>query len=94
MAEKLERPDSPLEEALKFLRPLQQLVASKLSTHALAFEIYWRRGRPLLMLQSVKRAIKVLGGLNFDIKHHCPAVGNRNFISLFLFFHYFDIPGA
>ena len=57
--EKLERPEKPLEEAIKFLIPLQNLLGKKLETHLLAFEIYARKERPLLMLQSLKRALAV-----------------------------------
>ena len=49
--EKLERPEDPLGEAVKFLRPLQQLASNRLDTHIAAFEIYFRKNRPLLMLQ-------------------------------------------
>ena len=56
--EKLERPEDPLGEAIKFLVPLQTLASDRVSTHVLAFEIYFRKKRPLLMLQSVKRAVK------------------------------------
>jgi len=55
--EKLERPEDPLGEAIKFLVPLQQFASKDLATHLYAFEIYFRRGKPLLMLQSVKRAM-------------------------------------
>ncbi|XP_066562716.1 N-alpha-acetyltransferase 16, NatA auxiliary subunit [Amia ocellicauda] len=54
--EKLERIENPLEEAVKFLTPLKNLVADCIDTHLLAFEIYFRKGKFLLMLQSVKRA--------------------------------------
>lgn len=54
--DKLARPDDPLERAAEFLRPLQQLAAGNIRTHLLAFEIYSRRGRLLLQLQSIKRA--------------------------------------
>lgn len=57
--EKLERPEKPLEEAIKFLIPLQNLLGKKLETHLLAYEIYSRKERPLLMLQSLKRALAV-----------------------------------
>ena len=40
--EKLERPEDPLGEALKFLVPLQLLAAKRLRTHVTAFEIYYR----------------------------------------------------
>ena len=42
LPEKLERPDDPLAEALKFLQPLQMLAANKLATRLAAFEIYYR----------------------------------------------------
>ncbi|KAM4860208.1 N-alpha-acetyltransferase 16, NatA auxiliary subunit isoform 2-T2 [Thomomys bottae] len=57
--EKLERVENPLEEALKFLIPLKNLVADNIDTHLLAFEIYFRKGKFLLMLQSIKRAFAI-----------------------------------
>ena len=42
--EKLERPEKPLEEALKFLTPLQNLAKQDIDTHFAAFEIYYRKG--------------------------------------------------
>ncbi|XP_041525672.1 N-alpha-acetyltransferase 16, NatA auxiliary subunit [Microtus oregoni] len=57
--EKLERVDNPLEEAIKFLTPLKTLAADNIHTHLLAFEIYFRKGKFLLMLQSVKRAFAI-----------------------------------
>ncbi|KAM3934345.1 N-alpha-acetyltransferase 16, NatA auxiliary subunit isoform 1-T1 [Leptodactylus fuscus] len=57
--EKLERADNPLEEAIKFLTPLKTLAANNIQTHLLAFEIYFRKGKFLLMLQSVKRAFSI-----------------------------------
>merc|ERR1712051_480022 len=57
--DKLERPDEPLAEAIRFLTPLQMLASNSLSTHLLAFEIYYRKEKPLLMLQSLKRMLKV-----------------------------------
>lgn len=56
--EKLARPDDPLEEASKFLLPLQQLASKNINTHLLAFEIYYRKGRVLLMLQAIQRGYK------------------------------------
>ena len=43
--DKLERPDEPLAEAIRFLTPLQMLASNSLSTHLLAFEIYYRKGK-------------------------------------------------
>lgn len=45
VAEKLERPENPLDEAIKFLTPLQLLSSKCLNTHLLAFEIYYRKGK-------------------------------------------------
>ncbi|CAL8264380.1 unnamed protein product [Lota lota] len=55
--DKLAKVESPLEEAVKFLIPLKTLVRNKIETHLLAFEIYFRKEKYLLMLQSVKRAV-------------------------------------
>ncbi|XP_041846558.1 LOW QUALITY PROTEIN: N-alpha-acetyltransferase 15, NatA auxiliary subunit-like [Melanotaenia boesemani] len=55
--DKLAKPENPLEEAVKFLIPLKNLVRNKIETHLLAFEIYFRKEKYLLMLQSVKRAV-------------------------------------
>ncbi|KAM4699074.1 N-alpha-acetyltransferase 16, NatA auxiliary subunit [Discoglossus pictus] len=57
--EKLERVENPLDEAIKFLTPLKSLAANNIHTHLLAFEIYFRKGRFLLMLQSIKRAYSI-----------------------------------
>uniref|UniRef100_A0A4X2KTG5 N-alpha-acetyltransferase 16, NatA auxiliary subunit n=1 Tax=Vombatus ursinus TaxID=29139 RepID=A0A4X2KTG5_VOMUR len=57
--EKLKRVENPLEEAIKFLIPLKTLLADNINTHLLAFEIYFRKGKFLLMLQSVKRAFAI-----------------------------------
>lgn len=38
------KPENPLEEAVKFLIPLKNLVRNKIETHLLAFEIYFRKG--------------------------------------------------
>lgn len=50
--------EKPLDEAIKFLIPLQMLAKERIETHLMAFEIYYRKGKPLLMLQSIKRAFK------------------------------------
>ena len=46
--EKLARTEEPLVEALRFLQPLQQLASKCLTTHILAFEIYFRKGENFL----------------------------------------------
>ncbi|KAK0183435.1 hypothetical protein PV327_001478 [Microctonus hyperodae] len=67
--EKLERAEDPLEQAIKFLQPLQNLAADRIETHLMAFEIYIRKGKTLLMLQSIKRAHR-LDANNPDL-HSC-----------------------
>ncbi|CAN8006192.1 unnamed protein product [Ixodes hexagonus] len=59
LPDKLARTEEPLEQAIQFLRPLQLLAAQRLDTHLLAFEIYLRKERLLLMLQSIKRAFRL-----------------------------------
>ncbi|XP_071951191.1 N-alpha-acetyltransferase 16, NatA auxiliary subunit-like [Antedon mediterranea] len=54
--DKLEKCENPLQEALYFLKPLQTLAKDKIQTHLLAFDIYYRKDKVLLMLQSIKRA--------------------------------------
>lgn len=54
--EKLAKTEEPLEMAVKFLSPLQLLAKNRIETQLMAFEIFYRRQKPLLMLQSVKRA--------------------------------------
>ncbi|XP_071539281.1 N-alpha-acetyltransferase 15, NatA auxiliary subunit isoform X2 [Panulirus ornatus] len=56
---KLERTEDPLGEAIHFLKPLQALASNRIHTHLMAFEIYVRKGKPLLMLQALKRALKL-----------------------------------
>lgn len=55
----LEHPDQPLEKAIRFLTPLKTLATSRIETHLLAFEVYRRKGKLMLMLQSVKRSHKL-----------------------------------
>ncbi|XP_063046142.1 N-alpha-acetyltransferase 15, NatA auxiliary subunit a [Engraulis encrasicolus] len=57
--EKLVKVECPLEEAVKFLTPLKNLVKDSIETHLLAFEIYFRKERYLLMLQAVKKAFSI-----------------------------------
>ncbi|XP_066937561.1 N-alpha-acetyltransferase 15, NatA auxiliary subunit isoform X2 [Macrobrachium rosenbergii] len=56
---KLERTEDPLSEAIHFLKPLQALASNRIQTHLMAFEIYLRKSKPLLMLQALKRALKL-----------------------------------
>ena len=59
LPEKLERPEDPLEEAQRFLSPLLLLSSEQINTHLLAFEIYLRRGKVLLMLRAIKACLKL-----------------------------------
>ena len=78
--EKLERPEKPLEEALKFLLPLQAHLSKEVSTHVFAFEIYFRKRKPLLMLQSANRAAQAAKGDVFDPRVHQCFVKLQRFI--------------
>eukprot|EP00795_Rhopilema_esculentum_P000514 gene514-10194_t len=48
--------EKPLEEAIKLLNHLQLLAKDRIETHLMAYEIYERKRKPLLMLQAIKRA--------------------------------------
>ncbi|TRY74013.1 hypothetical protein TCAL_06697 [Tigriopus californicus] len=78
--DKLERPEDPLGEALKFLEPLQLLAADRLSTHVLAFEIYFRKRKPLLMLQSIKRALNTPNTPPNDPQLHSCVIRFQKFV--------------
>lgn len=73
--DKLARPEDPLEKAIEFLKPLQTLAKDYIETHLLAFEIYYRRGKLLLMLQSLKRAQQIDGN---DPALHSAIIRFRN----------------
>ena len=36
--------EDPLEQAVKFLQPLQEYASKNIETHLLAFEVYLRKG--------------------------------------------------
>ena len=42
--------DNPLDQAIKFLKPLQQLASERIETHLMAFEIYYRKGEKLFII--------------------------------------------
>ncbi|KAG8234817.1 hypothetical protein J437_LFUL015218 [Ladona fulva] len=44
------------------MKPLQSLAAGNIETHLMAFEIYYRKERPLLMMQSIKKAYNLEPG--------------------------------
>ncbi|CAL8463644.1 g3178 [Coccomyxa elongata] len=62
----------PLAEAVKLVRTLKEFSADRLQTHLLAFEVYLRRGKLLLALQAVKRALQVSGANHPQV--HCLVV--------------------
>lgn len=55
----MERPDDALAKAIDFLKPLQLFGGDRIETHLLAFEIYIRKNKPLLMIQAITRAYKI-----------------------------------
>ncbi|KAL4230867.1 N-alpha-acetyltransferase 15 [Mactra antiquata] len=57
--EKLAKAENPLDQAIKFLKPLQLLAPERIKTHICAYEIYSRKDKLLLMLQSLKRGCQV-----------------------------------
>ena len=48
-------PKNPLEEANKFLKPLEEMFGDKISTHLASYQIHSRKKKPLLMLQAIVR---------------------------------------
>lgn len=46
--DKLARVDDPLEQAIKFLQPLQNLSKHSIETHLMAFEVYYRKSKRFL----------------------------------------------
>ncbi|GFO47570.1 N-alpha-acetyltransferase 15, nata auxiliary subunit-like [Plakobranchus ocellatus] len=55
--DKLARVEDPLDQAIYFLKPLQTLAADCVDIHVKAYKIYSRKGKLLLMLQSIKRGV-------------------------------------
>ncbi|KAL1129943.1 hypothetical protein AAG570_012887 [Ranatra chinensis] len=54
--DKLAKVPDPLEQAIKFLQPLQRLCSDKIETHILAYDIYSRKGaRMMYMLDKSKQ---------------------------------------
>lgn len=48
--DKLARTEEPLEQAIKFLRPLQNLLPECVETHTVAYKIYSRKGSDFVMI--------------------------------------------
>lgn len=55
----LQNTPTPLEEAARFLIPLKTFSSQDITTHLAAFEIYYRKGKLLLMLQALKRGYSI-----------------------------------
>lgn len=55
----LQKTTDPLSDAMRFLTPLKIFAADKIETQLLAFEVYYRKGKVLLMLQSLKRGYRL-----------------------------------
>lgn len=55
----LQKTTDPLGAAMRFLAPLKIFAADKIETQLLAFEVYYRKGKVLLMLQSLKRGYQI-----------------------------------
>lgn len=49
------KPDNALEECSRFLKPLEEFASKHLETHVLAFEVYLRKNKLMLMLKSMKK---------------------------------------
>ncbi|KAF9284862.1 N-alpha-acetyltransferase 16, NatA auxiliary subunit [Mortierella alpina] len=56
---KFSKVEDPLGEALKFLRPMQELAADRIETHLMSFEIYLRKNKLLLALKSLLKAFDI-----------------------------------
>jgi len=76
--DKLARTENPLEEADKFLEPLLLLAKNKINTHLLAFEINYRKGKVLMMLRSILKALSIDAN---SMKLHSCMVRFLDFIS-------------
>ncbi|CAI2168319.1 5145_t:CDS:10 [Funneliformis geosporum] len=57
--EKLLKVEDPLDEAFKFLQPLQTLASQRIETQLLGFEYYIRKKKYLLALKALKRAYNI-----------------------------------
>lgn len=70
LAEKLERPENPLEELNKFLKPLEEFGLEHIETHMLAFEVYSRKNKLLQMLKFLKKLQKFNATIADKAKYH------------------------
>lgn len=70
LPEKLERPENPLEEINRFLKPLEEFASNRIETHILAFEVYSRKNKLLLMLKFLKKMKQFETDSNLKAKYH------------------------
>lgn len=56
--------EKPLEEALKFVKPLELLEPTSVQVHALGFEIYLRQEKLLLAAKALSKTTKTSGFKN------------------------------
>ncbi|KAK3846708.1 MAG: NMDA receptor-regulated protein 1-domain-containing protein [Linnemannia gamsii] len=56
---KYTKTEDPLGEALKFLKPLQELAGERIETHLMSFELYIRKNKLLLALKSLLKSVKI-----------------------------------
>ncbi|KAL7063445.1 hypothetical protein AAHC03_0653 [Spirometra sp. Aus1] len=68
---KLARPEDALSEAARFLQPLVELSNSRIETHCLAYEIFERKEKWLLMLRSVRRGLALPGAVDHPWFNEC-----------------------
>lgn len=67
----LARPEDPLEEASKFLLPLLDLSPKIIEAYCLAFEVYERKRKFLLMLKWISRGVQLTNSRDNPWFHEC-----------------------
>lgn len=55
--DKLARAEDPIEQAIRFLQPLQTLAADRIETHLMAFEIYSRKSNNILFVCTFRKFV-------------------------------------
>nr|CDS34462.2 n alpha acetyltransferase 15 NatA auxiliary [Hymenolepis microstoma] len=68
---KLARPENALNEAVHFLQPLIELSGNRIETHCLAYEVFERKGKLLLMLRAIRRGLEVPGAEDHPWFNEC-----------------------
>ncbi|WKX99571.1 hypothetical protein Q1695_014448 [Nippostrongylus brasiliensis] len=58
-ADALAKTDKPMDEAAKFMQHLHMLGSKHINAYNLAFEVYFRKQKPLLMLKCLKKAAEM-----------------------------------